>query len=151
MDRTQEMAERQRHCRIGRLARVGLVTSEMARIYRLARWKELDVQEAKALVSILATRRLRALRKRTAPSRVGGNDRACEWIAATPDDCDLDIRTLTPTKRKPRGDPPTDAYGRPHRALYAHIPARSYAWSAAGRRLSAGILPGWLPQNCRPA
>jgi len=104
MDRTQEMAERQRRCRIGRLARVGLVTSEMARIYRVARWKELDVQEAKALVSILATRRLRALRKRTAPSRVGGNDRACEWIAATPDDCDLDIRTLTPTKRKPRGE-----------------------------------------------
>ena len=46
-----------RRCRVGRINTVGGVSAEMARIYRLSRWGEIKVEDAKAWITMLAVRR----------------------------------------------------------------------------------------------
>jgi hypothetical protein len=43
-----------RRCRVGRINTVGSISAEMGRIYRLARWGELDPNIAKTYVTILS-------------------------------------------------------------------------------------------------
>ena len=48
------MAETKRRARVGPLTSPGRVASELARLYRKARWGEIDVTEASRLANILA-------------------------------------------------------------------------------------------------